>query len=123
MLCLLNRGCLLYGASVKGGSTIVATLYTAPATGNIKMKCICCCKCVCFSRGHGLCSRRKCLVLYTKGFSIHDIHARLGEEEISISKKTLYSLLKKHHAYTVGLQIYEGQIVKECLLWTGWLVG
>ena len=90
------------------------------------MKHVCCCKCVCFSRGRGLCSRRKCLVLYTKGFSIRDIHARLEEEEISISKKTLYRLLKKyreHHAYTVGLQIYEGQIVKECLLWTDWLVG
>ena len=48
-------------------------------------------------------SRRKCLVLYTNGFSIRDIHARLEEEGIFVSKKTLYRLLKKyreHHTYT-----------------------
>ena len=66
--------------------------------------------------------------LEESGFSIHDIHARLEEEEILVSKKTLYRLLKKyreHHTYTVGLQIYEGQILRECLPdWlVGWLVG
>ena len=54
---------------------------------------------------HSLETRRKYLVLYTKGFSIHDIHARLEEEEIFVSKKTLYCILKKyrivrkHHTY------------------------
>ena len=61
------------------------------------------------------------LVLYTKGFSIHDIHARL---EIFVSKKTLYRLLKKYRSEStiptcIGLQIYEGQIIKTALV--GWL--
>ena len=37
-----------------------------------------------------------------------------------ISKKTLY-LLPWILEHEIGLQIYEGQIVKQHLPWTGWL--
>ena len=77
--------------------------YTVPAKGNVKMKRVC------------FCSKQVCwvwsLLSLTKGFSICDIHTRLEEEEIFVSKKTLHCLLKKYvqRTPTIGLQIYEGK--------------
>ena len=78
MQCPLNRDCLLYEVSVKGGSTIVsssilyllpctvyihvvtATMHTALATGNVKMKRVCFhTKCVCVVFSLSLETRRK----------------------------------------------------------------
>ena len=89
--------------------------FTAPATGNVKMKRICFrSKRVCFSSANvgvvfSLFRNQKkvtvsalfCILMdnpwYTKGFSIRDIpHATLEEEEIFVSKKTWYRLLRKY---------------------------
>ena len=118
---------------------------TAPATGNVKMKRVCFrSKRVCFSSANvgvvfSLFRNQKkvtvsalfCILMdnpwYTKGFSIRDIpHATLEEEEIFVSKKTWYRLLRKYctawedHTYRpTGLR----RAYRKTALTVDWLVG
>ena len=50
-----------------------------------------------------LITRRKVLVLKQRGYSVKEIHARLAEEDVFVSKRALFYLLKKYkerHTYT-----------------------
>ena len=47
-------------------------------------------------------TRRRILILNRRGYTVDNIHARLMEEEIFVSKRSIYRLLKKyreHHTY------------------------
>ena len=50
-----------------------------------------------------LVTRRKVLTLKQRGFTVKEIHSRLAEEDVIVSKRALFHLVRKykeHHTYT-----------------------